>query len=99
MIYAQQCKPGFPLVYNFENEQTLADAKRVLTEYPFLHGLCLPIASLDNAMIALLRGLGKSIAVYTCNSDAEIGKALNLGVDILISDFPQKALQLRELKK
>lgn len=41
------------------------------------------------------RGLGKSIAVYTCNSDAEIGKALNMGADILISDVPQKALQLR----
>lgn len=99
LIYAQQCRPGFPLVYNFEAEQSLADARRVLAAQPFLHGLCLPIATLDETMVKLLRGLGKSIAVYTCNTDAEISKALELGVDILISDLPQKALGMRDSKK
>lgn len=96
LVYAQYYRPGFPLVYNFETDQTLADAERVLQAQPFLHGLCLPIASLDENFVSLLRGQGKSIAVYTCNSDEEIGKALNLGVDILISDLPQKALQMRD---
>lgn len=96
LVYAHQCAPAFPLVYNFEPEQTFEDAQRVLIEQPFLHGLCLPIASLDDAMAKLLRGNGKCIAVYTCNSDEEINKALKLGVDILISDVPQKALQMRD---
>jgi glycerophosphoryl diester phosphodiesterase len=96
LIYAHQCAPDFPLVYNFETDQTYADAQRVLSEHPFLHGLCLPIELLNEAMVTLLRDSGKSIAVYTCNSDAEIGKALGLGVDILISDVPQKAMQLRD---
>ena len=95
LIYANQYRPGFPLVYNFEPEQTFADAQRVLVEQPFLHGLCLPIESLNKAMVKLLRDHGKSIAVYTCNSDAEINTALELGVDILISDVPQKALVAR----
>ncbi|MFA5826304.1 MAG: glycerophosphodiester phosphodiesterase [Gallionellaceae bacterium] len=95
LIYAQQYRPGFPLVYNFETDQTLADAERILMEQSFLHGLCLPIATLDESFVRLLRGHGKSIAVYTCNSDEEINKALNLGVDILISDLPQKALRMR----
>lgn len=95
LVYAQQYRPGFPLVYNFEPYQTFADAERVLREQPFLHGLCLPIELLDDDFVGLLRGQGKSIAVYTCNSDEEINKALNLGVDILISDLPQKALQMR----
>ena len=95
LVYAYQCAPGFPLVYNFETDQTYADAQRVLAEQSFLHGLCLPVKSLDEAMVKLLRDHGKSIAVYTCNSDAEINKALELGVDILISDVPQKALQMR----
>jgi glycerophosphoryl diester phosphodiesterase len=96
LVYAHQCAPNFPLVYNFETDQTLADAQRVLAEQSFLHGLCLPIKSLEEAIVKLLRDHGKSIAVYTCNTDAEISKALGLGVDILISDVPQKALQLRD---
>jgi len=96
LVYAHQYAPGFPLVYNFETDQTFADAQRVLAEQAFLHGLCLPIKSLDEAIVKLLRGHGKLIAVYTCNSDAEIGKALGLGVDILISDVSRKALQMRE---
>jgi glycerophosphoryl diester phosphodiesterase len=47
-------------------------------------------------MVKLLRDHGKRIAVYTCNSDAEINLALELGVDILISDLPQKAIQMRD---
>ena len=47
-------------------------------------------------MVELLRDHGKCIAVYTCNSDKEINRALALGVDILISDVPQKALQMRD---
>jgi len=96
LVYAHQCAPQFPLVYNFEPEQTLDDARRVLNEQPFLYGLCLPIEPLNEAMVKLLRGHEKSIAVYTCNSDEEINKALELGVDILISDVPQKALQMRQ---
>jgi len=96
LVYAHERSSGIPLVYNFEPEQTFADAKHVLARQPFLHGLCLPIKSLDEAMVRLLRDHGKSIAVYTCNSDAEINKALELGVDILISDVPQKALQIMD---
>ena len=96
LIYAQQYRPGFPLVYNFETDQDLAYAERVLQEHTFLHGLCLPIASLNDAFVKLLRGRGKSIAVYTCNTNEEINLALDLGVDILISDVPQKALGMRD---
>ena len=95
LIYAEQYKPGFPLIYNFERDQTLADAQRVLTELPFLRGLCLPIENLDENMVSLLRAQNKYIAVYTCNSEQEINKALQLKIDILISDVPQKALQIR----
>lgn len=96
LVNANQCAPGFPLVYNFEPEQTFSDAQHVLAEHPFLYGLCLPIASLNEAMVKMLRDHGKCIAVYTCNSYVEIDKALELGVDILISDVPQKALQMRD---
>ena len=99
LVYAHQCAPQFPLVYNFEPEQTFMDVQRVLDEQPFLHGLCLPIKSVDEAMVKLLRAHNKYITVYTCNSDKEIKRALDLSVDILISDVPQKALQMRDEEK
>ena len=96
LIYARECSPDFLIVYNFEPEQNLAKAKEALAAHSFLHGLCVHISTLDAAMVQLLRDQNKQIAVYTCNSEEEINTALQLGVDILITDFPQKALQLRD---
>lgn len=95
LIYAHQCDPEFPLVLNLEPEHGADFARSVLAAQPFLHGLCVHIDTLDEAMVGVLRERGKRIAVYTCNSDEEINRALALGVDILISDVPQKALQMR----
>lgn len=95
LVYAHQYKPVFPLIYNFETGQTIAEARQILSSHPFLDGLCLPIGNLDHALVDLLRDEDKCIAVYTCNSDTEISKALKLGVDILISDLPRKALMMR----
>lgn len=96
LVYAHQYKPAFPLIYNFEIHQTIADARQLFNTHAFLHGLCLPIENLDRTMVDVLRDHGKCVAVYTCNSDTEINKALQLGVDILISDLPHKALMLRD---
>lgn len=96
LIYANRFAPQFPLVFNLEPEHNLHDAQRALDEQPFLYGLCVHIATLDADMVALLRERGKRIAVYTCDTDAEISRALTLGVDVLISDVPQKALQMRD---
>ena len=93
--YGHQYRPDALLVYNFEAEQTLDDAQRVLDEQSFLHGLCLPVSSLNQDVVKLLRDQQKCLAVYTCNSAHEIGLALEFGVNILISDVPQRALQLR----
>lgn len=96
LIYAHQCAPKFPLIYNVESDQDVEEVQRVLAEQPFLYGLCLPIAILDQQLVDLLRGQGKKIAIYTCNSDQEINRALNFGVDILITDVPQQALRMRD---
>ena len=96
LIYAHSISPLFPLVFNLEPEHDVDFARRTLTDRPFLHGLCVHISTLDADMMRLVRERGKRIAVYTCNSEAEIERALILGVDVLISDVPQKALQMRD---
>lgn len=96
LVCAHGLSPDSPLVLNLEPEHTVNDARRALDAHPFLHGLCVEISTLDIDMVDLLRARGKSIAVYTCDTDAEIGRALMLGVNILISDEPQKALRMRD---
>ena len=95
LVYAHHYRPDFPLMYNLESDHTVADTQRVLTEQPFLHGVCVPISHLNSDMAGLLKEHNKCMAVYTCNSDEEINKTLELGADILVSDFPQKAVQMR----
>ncbi len=95
LVYAHRIAPQFSLVLNLEPEHQADFAQRALIEQPYLHGLCVHISTLDEAMVGVVRERGKFIAVYTCNSDDQIKHALNLGVDVLISDVPQKALQMR----
>jgi glycerophosphoryl diester phosphodiesterase len=94
--YAHSIAPDFPLIYNLEPEQKLNEARQVLATHPYLFGLCVHRATLDQAMVELLHGQGKLLAVYTCNSEYDIRNALALGVDVLITDVPERALQLRE---
>jgi glycerophosphoryl diester phosphodiesterase len=96
LIYANRFAPQFPLVLNLEPEHNLNDARRALDEHPFLYGLCIDISTLDADMMKLVRERGKHIAVYTCDTDAEIQRALTLGVDVLISNVPDKALRMRD---
>ena len=96
LLYARHIAPQFPLVFNLEPEHDATFATHSLEEHAFLHGLCVHISTLDEVMMKVVRERGKSIAVYTCNTDEQINRALTLGVDILISDYPQKALDIRE---
>jgi glycerophosphoryl diester phosphodiesterase len=94
--YAHDIAPKFPLIYNLEPEQKLNEARQVLATHPYLFGLCVHVSTMDQAMVELLHGQGKLLAVYTCNSERDIRNALALGVDVLITDVPQRALQLRD---
>lgn len=95
LIYAHLCEPDIPLIYNLDTDQTIAHVRQVLAMQTYLYGLCFPIATLDEAVVKLLHNDNKCVAAYTCNSDEELSKALTLEVDIIISDVPQKALQMR----
>lgn len=96
LVYAHDYQSDFPLIYNTETDQTINDIRTVNVAHPFLHGFCMPIDVIDQPIVDLLRDQNKCIGVYTCNSDLQINKAIQLHVDILISDFPQKALAIRD---
>jgi glycerophosphoryl diester phosphodiesterase len=96
LVYAHRLNSQVQLIYNLDDHHSARDLQQALNDNPFLSGFCLPIALLDPALLALLRKRHKCIAVYTCNTDADIQKALRLGVDILISDEPDRAIRLRK---
>jgi glycerophosphoryl diester phosphodiesterase len=96
LMYAHDWAPDFPLVYNGESNLKVREAERLLDAYPFLRGLCVHQRTLDKQMADMLRSRNKTIAVYTCNTEEEIRRALDLAANILITDYPQKALQMRD---
>jgi glycerophosphoryl diester phosphodiesterase len=96
MVFADQLNKHIPLFYALDGEQDITDVEQALIDHDFLAGLCLPIQIIDDTMMKMLREQDKKVLVYTCNSDSQIHKALALGVDVLITDDPQKALAIRE---
>jgi glycerophosphoryl diester phosphodiesterase len=96
LVFAHQHAPELPLYYLLSGYHTQADIEQFLKDYSFLAGFCLPIDIHNDAIAKLLHDNGKSVGVYTCNSVEEIQKALDLKVNILITDYPQLALQMRD---
>lgn len=96
MVHANQLNSQIPLFYSFDTSCHLTEVEEVLTEHAFLAGLCLPIQILNDAIMQSLRARRKKVLTYTCNHQTDIHKALDLGVDVLITDEIQKALAMRE---
>ena len=96
LIFAHQYAPDLPLYYLLSGHHTQTDIERLLKDYSFLAGFCLPIDIHNESIAKLLRDTGKGVGAYTCNSVEEIQKALDLKVNILITDCPQPALQMRD---
>ncbi|MGR9014020.1 MAG: glycerophosphodiester phosphodiesterase [Gammaproteobacteria bacterium] len=96
LAFAHQHAPDLPLYYLLSGHHTQADIEQFLKEYSFLAGFCLPIDIHNESIAVFLREQGKGVGVYTCNNEHDIQKALDLKVDILISDYPQLALRMRD---
>ena len=95
MQYANQQGTDIPLVYAFREFLTHSDVKNRVNQNKFLAGICHPISTLNTDLVAFLHERNRLIVTYTCNTQEEIQKALDLEVDILITDNPAKALRLR----
>lgn len=96
LVFASQHAPDLPLYYLLSGHHTQADIEQFLQDYSFLAGFCLPIDIHNESIAKFLRERGKSVGVYTCNNERDIQKALDLDVDILITDYPRLALQMRD---
>ncbi len=97
LVYSHQYAPNVPLYYLLSEFHSYNDIEQFVKEYDFLTGYCLPIDIHNEAIASLLQNNNKCIGVYTPNSVEDIQKALDLKVNILITDEPQLALKMRDL--
>jgi glycerophosphoryl diester phosphodiesterase len=67
------------------------EARIALTKADFLGP---EVALVNKTLVTRMRLLGKKIFVWTPNSDIEIQHLIDLGVDAIITDCPDKALSL-----
>ncbi len=95
--YAHKLGSHIPLVYASREIHSIADVRNIFSKNEFLAGLCNPISTLNEVLVGFLQQHNKIIVTYTCNTTEEIQKALDLQVDVLITDDPTKALQMRGL--
>lgn len=93
--YANQLGTEIPLISTFRDTHSIDEVKNTLRNHKFLAGICLPISTLNEELVNLSRAHKQLILTYTCNTQQQIQKALDLEIDVLISDEPAKALQMR----
>ena len=97
--YANQIGTEIPLVFAIRETQQIAEIINTVNRNNFLAGICHPIETLEKELVLFLNNQNKLLVTYTCNSDEEIQKALDLQVDILITDDPEKSLKMRHSLK
>ena len=63
-----------------------------------IDGISIGIVSLNKSIMEYARHKNKQVVVYTCNTKEHIQKALDLKVDVIITDDVKQAIQMREDK-
>ncbi|MFC2091571.1 glycerophosphodiester phosphodiesterase [Elusimicrobiota bacterium] len=53
-----------------------------------LYGFCFPIKNLSTDLVRILRNKRKKVMTYSCNSDRQLKKALNMNIDYVMTDRP-----------
>lgn len=83
-------RPEIPLAYLVEDG---SDLEHHLSRLTFLPSIYSPhYSSVDHALLAALRSKGMELVVWTVNEPADIAHMLELGVDGIISDYPDRVI-------
>jgi len=89
LLLASRYDRLLPIAYLVESEQALADA--LDSSYSAVH---LRHHMLDEKIARNLRQKGKSIGAWTVNDPADIQRMIDLGIDMLITDEPELAMEI-----
>ncbi len=89
-----QQAPDIPLV--FLSEDTLKTAAAKLSELSFVpHGFSVYYPMIDAALVEYCQTRGIQLIAWTVNETSDIERLVQLGVQEIITDYPDRALEVR----
>ena len=65
-----------------------------LSKYDYVEGFGISLSSAKKKLADKIHGLDKKVHVWTVNKEEDMVRLIELGVDGLISNYPDKAKQL-----
>ena len=91
--YAFRKAPGLKYVLNLshasgESTSPAAILRQPRPETDHLYALCVKEKFLSQDLVSYTRKLQKLLMTYTCNVTKQVNKALNLNVNVIITDKP-----------
>jgi len=86
--------PGTPALYTYRAPFATDDELRAL-DLPRGAGFAVSMRALSAALLVVARASGRPVYVFTPNTPDELSVALTVGVDAVITDHPDVALDLR----
>jgi glycerophosphoryl diester phosphodiesterase len=90
LFHARRIDPAIPLALLLEDRQLLNEALQ--DGWTALH---VQHRMIDEGLVANLRRQGKRVGAWTVNEDHDIRRVLRAGVDMIISDVPERVQALQ----
>jgi glycerophosphoryl diester phosphodiesterase len=83
LSFARLKAPGLKYVYNLSGSSLKQESYP-----PYLNGLCLPVNKLSKSFMDKAQKNGYRVLTYTCNNPEQLKKAMEIGVDVIMTDKP-----------
>jgi glycerophosphoryl diester phosphodiesterase len=87
-------RPGIPLAFLVEESRGVAADLSLLSFVPEVYSPWFPLV--DRRVLRQVRELGMDLVVWTVNEPQDIRRMLDLGVDGIISDYPDRVMRALE---
>lgn len=80
--------PALPLIWNLRKTERIAEVD--LATRRWIWGIDLPTGTLDLEQVQIGHDLGRAVWSYTCNEPTDVRRAVQFGVDAIVTDDPER---------
>ena len=97
IIYCHHHFKDADYTFNDDIELSRRDVKDIIEQMPFIKAICLDIEQLNFEVAKAAKEFNLKLHAYTCNTQEHFQKAAKNLVDVIISDYPDRAKNLAGL--